>query len=47
MFRWFKLKYRAWRWPETMDCEGCAGTGIVHWRRKEDCPACRGTGVMR
>lgn len=48
LFHWLRLTIKAWKFPETMDCEMCAGHGTVSYRRSgETCPACRGDGVQK
>jgi DnaJ-class molecular chaperone len=42
-----KLRWKAYRYPETMDCEQCAGKGYVkHYRNGIVCPCCFGSGVQ-
>lgn len=47
ILRWLRLTVKAIRWPETMDCEMCAGKGYTTFRRKEECTSCSGTGVQK
>lgn len=48
LFHYLRLAWKALWYPETMDCDMCAGMGIVNDRRRgEKCPRCGGDGVIK
>jgi len=52
LIRKLRLRIKAYRTPECMDCENCAGMGAVTrndpWGYPvEPCPDCLGTGIEK
>lgn len=47
LLRKVKLKWRAYKYPETMDCEQCAGMGTIEAPvPTSHCHECTGTGTI-